>query len=100
MDPKINKYHQNCQSVLKDNCWLAEELQEILDKSRKYQIEKKFEKPAAKKKAPTKKKKKEEEVEEIPEDSVEEDPEEEEDDDTPEEDEAIEIDNDDKFWIS
>ena len=40
----VNKYHQNCQRVLKDNCWLAEELQEILDKSRKYQIEKNFEK--------------------------------------------------------
>ena len=30
--------------ILKDNCWLAEDLQKILDKSREYQIEKDFEK--------------------------------------------------------
>ena len=40
----INKYHQNCQRILKDNCWLAKDLQKILDKSREYQIEKDFEK--------------------------------------------------------
>ena len=43
-DDYINKYRQNCQSILKDNCWIAEDLQKILDKSRKYQIEKDFEK--------------------------------------------------------
>ena len=43
-DNYINKYHQNCQRILKDNCWLAKDLQEILDKSREYQIEKDFEK--------------------------------------------------------
>ena len=43
-DDYINKYHQNCQSLLKDNCWLAEDLQKILDKSREYQIKKDFEK--------------------------------------------------------
>ena len=43
-DDFINKYHQNCQRILKDNCWLAEDLQEILDQSREYQIEKDFEK--------------------------------------------------------
>ena len=40
----INKYQENCQRILKDNCWHAEDLQKILDKSRKYQIEKDFEK--------------------------------------------------------
>ena len=40
----INKYHQNCQRILKDNCWHAEDLQKILDKSREYQIEQDFEK--------------------------------------------------------
>ena len=39
----INNYHQNCQKILKDNCWIAEDLQKILDKSRTYQIEKDFE---------------------------------------------------------
>ena len=43
-DNYINKYHQNCQRILKDNCWLAKDLQKILDKSREYQIEKDFEK--------------------------------------------------------
>ena len=43
-DDYINKYHQNCQTILKDNCWLSEDLQKILDKSREYQIEKDFEK--------------------------------------------------------
>ena len=40
----INKYHQNCHRILKDNCWLAEDLQKFLDESRKYQIDKDFEK--------------------------------------------------------
>jgi len=40
----INKYKQNCQRILKDNSWHAEDLQKILDKSRQYQIEKDFEK--------------------------------------------------------
>ena len=39
----INNYHQNCQKIMKDNSWIAEDLQEILDKSREYQIEKNFE---------------------------------------------------------
>ena len=43
-DDYIDKYHQNCYRILKDNCWLAEDLQKILDKSRKYQIERDFEK--------------------------------------------------------
>ena len=38
----INKYHQNCQRILKNNSWSAEDLQKILDKSRKYQIDKDF----------------------------------------------------------
>ena len=42
-DDYINKYHQNCQQILKDNYWLAEDLQKILDQSRQYQIEKDFE---------------------------------------------------------
>ena len=40
----INNYHQNCQNILKNNSWIAEDLQKILDKSREYQIEKDFEK--------------------------------------------------------
>ena len=40
----INKYQQNCQRILEDNCWHSEDLQKILDKSRKYQIKKDFEK--------------------------------------------------------
>ena len=43
-DDFINNYHQNCQRILKDNYWVAEDLQKILDKSREYQIEKDFEK--------------------------------------------------------
>jgi phosphoglycolate phosphatase-like HAD superfamily hydrolase len=39
----INNYHQNCQKILKENSWIAEDLQKILDKSRKHQIEKNFE---------------------------------------------------------
>ena len=38
----INKYHQNCQRILNENSWIAEDLQKILDKSRKYQIDKDF----------------------------------------------------------
>ena len=38
----INNYHQNCQRILNDNSWIAEDLQKILDNSRKYQIEKDF----------------------------------------------------------
>ncbi len=39
----INNYHQNCQRILNDNSWIAVDLQTILDKSRKYQIDKDFE---------------------------------------------------------
>ena len=39
----LNKYDQNCQKVLLDNSWVAEDLQKYLDKSRKYQIDKDFE---------------------------------------------------------
>ena len=42
-DDFINNYHENCQKILKDNSWIAEDLQKILDMSRKYQIEKDFE---------------------------------------------------------
>ena len=42
-DDYINKYNHNCQRILKDNFWLAEDLQKILDKSREYQIDKDFE---------------------------------------------------------
>ena len=38
----INNYHQNCQRILNENSWIAKDLQEILDKSRTYQIEKDF----------------------------------------------------------
>ena len=41
-DDFINNYYQNCQRILNDNCWVAEDLQKILDKSRKYQIDKDF----------------------------------------------------------
>ena len=34
----INNYHQNCQRILNDNSWIAEDLQKILDESRKFQI--------------------------------------------------------------
>ncbi len=43
-DDFIAKYHQNCQRVLTDNSWTAQDLQKILDESRKYQIDKDFEK--------------------------------------------------------
>ena len=39
----LNKYDLNCQKVLLDNSWVAEDLQKYLDKSRKYQIDKDFE---------------------------------------------------------
>jgi len=42
-DDFINNYHQNCQRILKDNSWTAEDLQKILDQSRRYQINKDFE---------------------------------------------------------
>jgi len=38
----INNYHQNCQRILNENSWTAEDLQKMLDKSRKYQIDKDF----------------------------------------------------------
>ncbi|KGG03134.1 HAD hydrolase [Prochlorococcus marinus str. MIT 9321] len=41
-DNFIKNYHQNCQRILKDNSWIAEDLQKILDKSRNYQIDKNF----------------------------------------------------------
>jgi len=41
-DDFINYYHQNCQRILNENSWIAEDLQKILDKSRKYQIDKDF----------------------------------------------------------
>ncbi len=42
-DNFINNYHQNCKRILKDHSWIAEDLQNILDKSRKYQIDNDFE---------------------------------------------------------
>ena len=42
-DDFINKYNQNCQRILKDNSWRAQDLQKILDKSRKHQIDRDFE---------------------------------------------------------
>ena len=42
-DDFITKYHQNCQRILKDNFWNAEDLQKILNESRKFQIDKDFE---------------------------------------------------------
>ena len=42
-DDFINNYHQNCQRILKYNSWIDKDLQKILDKSRKYQINKNFE---------------------------------------------------------
>jgi len=41
-DDFINNYHHNCQKILNDNSWNAEDLQKILDKSRKCQIDKDF----------------------------------------------------------
>ena len=42
-DDFINKYHQNCQKILRENSWTAKDLQKTLDMSRNYQIEKDFE---------------------------------------------------------
>jgi len=39
----INNYHYNCQKILNDNSWLSEDLQNFLDESRQYQIDKNFE---------------------------------------------------------
>ena len=39
----VSKYNENCQKILQDNCWLAEDLQRFLDKARQYQIDKNFE---------------------------------------------------------
>ncbi len=41
-DDFIKNYHQNCQRILKDNSWIAKDLQTILDRSREYQINKDF----------------------------------------------------------
>ncbi len=41
-DVFINNYHQNCQRILNENSWIPQDLQKILDKSRKYQIDKDF----------------------------------------------------------
>ena len=41
-DHFINNYHHNCQRILNDNSWNAEDLQKILDKSRKCQIDRDF----------------------------------------------------------
>ena len=38
----INNYYGNCERILNNNSWIAEDLQKILDKSRKYQIDKDF----------------------------------------------------------
>ena len=38
----LNKYHQNCQKILLDNSWNAEDLQKYLDKSRQHQIDRNF----------------------------------------------------------
>ena len=43
-DDFINEYHQNCQRILKENSWIGEDLQKVLDKSRELQIDKNFEK--------------------------------------------------------
>jgi len=41
-DDFINEYQENCQKILKDNSWIVENMQKILDQSRKYQINKNF----------------------------------------------------------
>tara|TARA_Y100000991_G_C21822570_1_gene284538 strand:- start:94 stop:705 length:612 start_codon:yes stop_codon:yes gene_type:complete len=38
----LNKYDQNCQKILLDNSWVAEDLQKCLDEARKYQIDQDF----------------------------------------------------------
>ena len=40
----IDNYHDNCQKILQNNCWNAEDLQKIIDKSRKLQIDTNFDK--------------------------------------------------------
>ena len=40
----INNYHQNCQKILQNRSWVKEDLQQFLDESRRYQIDKDFEK--------------------------------------------------------
>ena len=37
-----NKYHQNCQKILLDNSWAAEDLQKYLNEARQYQIDQNF----------------------------------------------------------
>ena len=39
-----SKYQENCQKILRDNSWLDIDLQKFLDESRKYQIDKDFDK--------------------------------------------------------
>ena len=39
----ISQYYQNCQKIIHDNSWVAEDLQKFLDKSRQYQINQDFE---------------------------------------------------------
>ena len=38
----LNKYHHNCQKVLLDHAWVADDLQKCLDEARRYQIDKDF----------------------------------------------------------
>ena len=38
----LNKYNQNCQKVLLENYWVADDLQKSLDNARKYQIDNNF----------------------------------------------------------
>ena len=38
----LDKYRQNCEEILLDNSWVSEDLQECLDRARKYQIDKDF----------------------------------------------------------
>ena len=40
----LNKYHQNCEEILLNNSWVSEDLQKCLDRARKYQINKDFDK--------------------------------------------------------
>ncbi len=42
-DDFIYNYHENCERILKDNSWNPKNLQKILNESRKYQIDKDFE---------------------------------------------------------
>ena len=43
-DDFINEYNQNCHRILKENSWIAQDLQKLLDNSRQLQIDKDFEK--------------------------------------------------------